>query len=243
MPEDEFSETKIFDALCMPDSASLKTAPLAFPGPSTDPHVAARSYQMSVARAVLVDEVPEYTRKLFAQVRSVYNYGIFSYELFTVAADMSWLVLDHALGERFVTFYDGNIPLVRVGSGERRTLPAPNFQAIYDTLSSWRRKGPKADPWHVELRSSGRPFRLSPSMRGLFDWARAEQLLHGQRNRLLETIFPKLRVSAAHPEYHLQTPSSAARDLNDVTDLLNHLSGRTVPGGRLYPAPIEGMCS
>jgi hypothetical protein len=76
-------------------------------------------------------------------------------------------------------------------------------------------------------------------MRGLFDWARAEQLLHGQRNRLLETIFPKLRVSAAHPGYHLQTPCSAARDLNDVADLINHLWGRTVPGGRPYPAPVE----
>ena len=238
LTEDTFPEAKTLDALCTPDSASLKTAPLAFPGPWTDPNVAARSHQLAIVRAVLVDEVPEYTRKLFARVRSVYTYGIFSYELFTVAADMSWLVLNHALGERFVTFYDGKIPLVRSGSGERRTLPAPNFQAIYDTLTSWWRRGPNADPWCVELRSTGQPLRVSPSMRGLFDWARAEQLLHGQRNRLLETIFPKFRVSAAHPGYHIQTPGSAARDLNDVADLINHLWGRTVPGGRLYPAPV-----
>jgi hypothetical protein len=238
LTEDEFPDTKTLDALSTPDPASLKTAPLTFPGPWTDPDVAARSHQLAIARAVLVDEVPEQTQKLFARVRSIYTYGIFSYELFTVAADTSWLVLDHALGERFVSFYDGNIPLVRSSSGARRTLPVPNFQAIYDTLTKWWRKGSNSDPWCVELRSTGQPLRVSPSMRGLFDWARAEQLLHGQRNRLLETIFPKLRVYAAHPGYHLQTPGSAARDLNDVADLINHLWGRTVPGGRLYPAPV-----
>ena len=237
--EDDFPETKTLDALCTPDLASLKTAPLAFPGPWTDPNVAARSHQLAIARAVLIDEVPESTRKLFSRVRSVYTYGVFSYELFTVAADMSWLVLDHALGERFVTFYDGNIPLVRVGSGERRTLSAPNFQAIYGTLRTWRRRRPNADPWCVELRSTGTPLPVSPSMTGLFKWARAERLLHGQRNQLLESIFPKLRVSAAHPGYHLQSPGSAARDLNDVADLINHLWGRTIPGSRLYPAPVE----
>ena len=238
MTEYEFAETKTLDALCTPDPTSLKTAPLTFPGPWTDPKVAARSHQLAIARVVLVDAVPESTRKLFARVRSIYTYGIFSYELFTVAADMSWLVLDHALGERFVSFYDGNIPLVRSSSGERRTLHAPNFQAIYGTLNKWSRGRPNADPWCVELRSTGQPRRVSPSMRGLFNWARAEQLLHGQRNRLLEAIFPKFRVSAAHPGYHLRTPGSAARALNDVADLINHLWGRTVPGGRLYSAPV-----
>lgn len=239
MTEDEFLETKTLDSLCTPDPASLKTAPLTFPGPRTDSSVAARSHQLAIARAVLVDEVPEETQKLFARVRSIYTYGIFSYELFTAAADMSWLVLGHALGERFVSLYDGQIPLVRSGSGERRTLSVLNFQAIYGTLNDWRRSGQNADPWCVELRSTGQPFRVSPSMKGLFDWARAEQLLHGQRNRLLETIFSKLRLSAAHPGYHLETPGWAARDLNDVADLINHLWGRTVAGGRLYPAPVE----
>lgn len=236
---DQIPEAKTLDELCQPDPASLMMAPLAFPGPKTGPDVAARSYQLAIARAILVDEVPEGTRKLFDRVRTVYTYGILSYELFTAAGDMSWLVLEHALGERFVTFYNGQIPLVRLKSQERRTLPAPSFRAIYGTLNRWSRKGEDSDPWHVELRSTGRPFRFSPSIRGLFQWARAEQLLHGQTNRRLEMIYQKLRAAAAHPVYHLASPDWAARNLNDVADLINRLWGRTVSGGRLHPAPVE----
>jgi hypothetical protein len=237
--KDRIPKAATLEELCQPDQTSLIIAPLAFPGPRTDPGVAARSYQLAIARAILVDEVPENTRKLFDRVRSVYTYGVLSYELFTVAGDMSWLVLEHALGERLVTFYDGTIPLVRSKSGERRTLSAPSFRAIYDTLNDWWRRRGDSDPWQVELRSTGRPFRLSPSIRGLFQWARAEQLLHGQRNRRLEMIYQKLRVAAAHPVYHLQSPDTAARNLNDVADLINRLWGRTVAGGRLYPGPVE----
>lgn len=91
--------------LSRPDPVSLMMAPLGFGGEANDPQRAARAYHASIAAAVLVDQVPKSTRSMFQRVLSVYMHGVFDYGLFTLAADNAWLVLEHALGERFVSFY------------------------------------------------------------------------------------------------------------------------------------------
>lgn len=73
----------------------------------------------------------------------------------------------------------------------------------------------------------------------LMKWARAEGLLHGQRNRATEEIYRRIRNHVAHQTYNLRMPPDAARTIHDLAEIINRLWGHSTPGGRLYPAPIE----
>jgi hypothetical protein len=82
------------------------------------------------------------------------------------------------------------------------------------------------------------PFR--GTFTHLFNWARREGLLRGQRNRFLEQLIVRMRNQAAHPAgYHLTWDASSARAIWDVAEIINHLWGAHTPGGRLYPAPVR----
>src|ERR1700722_7180819 len=64
----------------------------------------------SVEHARLVADVPEAVRDNFDRLRKVYLYGVLEYELFTVAEDFAYLVLEGAFRMRFLTYYDFKVP-------------------------------------------------------------------------------------------------------------------------------------
>ncbi len=206
---------------------------------SLSPDDQARSVQSMVATADLCDEVPEDLVACFDRIRSLFAYGLFYYEAFTAAEDLAWLTFEQALQQRFVTFYDSEIPLISP-SGEA-TLKVHNFGEVRDAFGPGGlfRKG----RWTVKLLSTGKPLRLERQFRGgygqLQQWARQEGLLGGQRNKQLEVIQQRFRNWSAHPHRHVNMPSSAARTVHDLAEVINRLWGHATPGGRLYPAPLE----
>ncbi len=90
------------------------------------PESTADFQQLSIADIELASAVPEGTRESFERVRLFHSYGVLCYELFTITDDLTWIVLEQALRERFIDFYRRQIPIVdkqgMTAALRRRTL-------------------------------------------------------------------------------------------------------------------------
>ncbi len=239
MPEwhNRSMEIRTFEELTTPDHRTLAFTPL---GLSTmgllKPEDAAAFQQQVIAHCDLAENVGEGTRGSFERLRTLHSYGVLCYETYTVAQDLAWLLLEQALRERFLEFYNHVVPLVSVKTGDQVPLAASDFAAVDD---AFRRGGSHArGGWHLQL-SDGSTMNFFGSMGQLQDWARKEGLLDGQRNKRLDPLYRSMRNDAAHPHYHLGMPVDSARTIRDLAEIINRLWGHTTPGGRLYPAPLE----
>ena len=234
-------EIRSLAQLTEPDERSLRFTPL---GLSTSgvmrPAAAAQHIQHTVA-VDLAGSVSDSVRRSFEHVLRAHVYGLFCYELFTVAGEQSLLVLEQALAERFVAYYQGTIPLVDA-KGHKSRLRVRTFDDVYDALNKSSGSHAKGQ-WFVEslVEPGGqleRPFKGSFSH--LFAWARYERLLDGQRSRAHDRILIKIRNAAAHPtSYRLLMPTDSARRIRDIAEIINRLWGHRTPGGRIFPAPTQ----
>jgi hypothetical protein len=201
------------------------------------PEDAAEFQQRVIEQCDLVSNVPEGTTRSFERLREMHSYGVLCYELYTVVDDLCPLVLEQALGERFVEYHQGTVPLVD-RSGREAVVNARNFYDVHEALNKggqYSRGG-----WQLRLTRPPGAMVFRGTLVHLISWARAEGLLRGQRNRLLEPVLVRMRNRVAHPtSYHLVMPVDSARSIRDLAEIVNHLWGSPTPGGRLYPAPVE----
>src|SRR4051812_23322606 len=114
-----------------PDDRTLAWTPFGLGRMTAE--AAAEYQQQVIAAAELVDSVGGETRRSFERLRTTYSYGVICYDLFTVVRNQAALVLELALGERFMAFYDGRIP-VEVG-GTTVPLTARNLEEVREALS------------------------------------------------------------------------------------------------------------
>lgn len=196
---------------------------------------AAEFQQQCIATADLVEAVPDSTRASFERLRTLHAYGVLCYDAFTVADDLSWVVLEQALRERFVTFYEGNVPLV-APDGTETVLALSDFADLGDAL---RARGSSLKGVKLRLRAGG-TVALPRTLAPLLVWARREHLLEGQRNRRVEQdLFHQIRNRFAHgTDFHVTMPPDSARRIRDLAEIINRLWGVLTPCGRLYPAPM-----
>jgi len=191
--------------------------------------------QCMIADCDLVPAIPEHVRAQFERCRMLHTYGCFAYDLFTVAAQHAYFALEAALGARFLTYYPSGVPLENTRrSGATDQLHPAFFNEISAAL---RHDGthPRGKGWIVV----GHP-RFDGLMKSLLAWARAERLLDGQRNRVVEGALHRLRNLAAHPHGPLLLPpGESAAVIRDIAEIINRLWGQFTPGGRLYGTPLE----
>jgi hypothetical protein len=228
---------RTFAELCTANEQTLRFTPLGLAtGGKLSPEAAAEFQQRSIASADLVDVVPDSTRQSFERLRTLHSYGVLCYDAFTVAGDLSWVVLEQALRERFIALYAGGIPLV-ANDGSEDTFTTTDFSAIGD---AFRRGGSHSRRWKLKLRSALDPIPMPTTLRPLLAWARRERLLEGQRNRRVEAeLFHRMRNRFAHgSDYRLGMPPDSARMICDLAEIINRLWGESTIGGRLYPAPL-----
>jgi len=196
-------------------------------GALLSPEDSLRYLQDSINRARLVGAVPEDVRSNFERVRKTFLYGLMEYDLFTVADDDARLILEGALRDRFVAYYEGEITVIRGEQG--RTLRGSSFDDLYK-----RRK-----PGDLLVTQDGKHRELSWGMSGLLAWARWEGLLVGQRSARSDKAMSRLRNYVAHPSgFHLLSPPDAARTLSRVAEFINKLWGVDTLGGQVFPAPV-----
>jgi hypothetical protein len=201
----------------------------------------AQFVQERVARYELVDSIPEDLRKIFGRLQGVHTFGVFEYDLFTVAEAFAFLTFEGALRARFVDAYRGVIPFVDKLSGTEETVAVKSFDDVFAVV---RRGGRYADAKRWQLRRVQSQAGVHPTFRGSFGslraWARREGFLSGQQSRVVESrAIENLRNFIAHPErYHRTMPGDSARAIGDVAEFINRLWGHRTPGGHLYPAPV-----
>src|SRR6202022_2441223 len=95
-----------FAELATPDERTRRFTGMGFATSGMlSPEDSAELQQESIADAELLDVVPEGTRNGFERIRKFHSYGILCYDLFTVTDDLTWIVLEQALRERFTAFY------------------------------------------------------------------------------------------------------------------------------------------
>jgi hypothetical protein len=200
------------------------------------PEDAADFQQRCIAGADLIAAVPEHTTQSFERLRDLHSYGVLWYDAFTLTNDLRWVVLELAVRERFIEFYDRSIPLI-AKDGSEQDFAATNFATVFN---AFRRRGSHAKCWDLRPRSGSSPLRMPLTLDPLLRWARHEGLLAGQRNRILEReVFSRSRNRFAHGDYWMTTPNHSARAIHDTAEIINRLWGADTPGGRLYPAPIQ----
>ena len=232
-------DIRTFAELTTPDERSLRFTPLGLAsGGKLSPENAAEFQQRSIASVDLVPAVPESTRSSFERLRTLHAYGVLCYDLFTVVDDLTWVVLEQALRERFIEFYGGVIPLVGK-NGAESVLPASDFEAVH---KAFRPGGSHAKGgWQLRLRSQENLWPLPLTLGPLLRWVRQERLLHGQRNRRVEEdLFDKIRNRFAHGAgFRVGMPNQSARRIRDLAEIINRLWGAMTPGGRMYPVPLR----
>ncbi|GAA1315654.1 hypothetical protein [Saccharothrix xinjiangensis] len=196
------------------------------------PEAALDHQHTMLAGTDLVDEVAEGTRLRFERVRTLYLHGVLDFEFFTVAGEYARLVVEHALRDRFLAFYEHRIVLVNTSTGLQRIAQVDSFD---DVLAAFKHGG----AWKLKLTGSGAAMKFNGMLTSLWNWARAEGLLPGQRARSMQSVQVELRNMVAHPSaYHLGTPVDAALVIRDLAEIINCLWGTRTPGGRLHPAPV-----
>jgi hypothetical protein len=229
-------QIKTFAELITPDVRTLTFTPwgLSTMG-SMSPEDSARFQQETIAAAELKPAVPEATRKGFDRIRLLHSYGVLCYELFTTTDDLTWVVLEHALRERFVAYYESKIPFVDKG-GNAEVLETTSFDLLAE---AFRSGGKHAGKW-LELRPGEKtemPLTLDPLLR----WAHEVGVLNGQVNKKVQlAVFGDLRNHFAHGSSvgRIGMPVDSTLAINDMAEIINRMWGFTTRDGRLYPSSI-----
>ena len=225
-------EPESFDDLLRPDEMALRFTPLGFStgGLVMSPEGGLGYLKDGIASAELVPEVPVEVRQHFARLRKLYLYGLLEYDLFTLVEDLAHLVLEAAFRLRFVSYYEGRVPIV-VKNG-KNTASATLLASSFDAVRTAVRRG-----WRLDV--GGNRELLPLDLTRLLEWARRERLVVGQRSRTLEEDMAEARNDAAHPvRYSVDMPLSVGRSLSDVAEIINKLWGSDTQGGRLFPGPV-----
>ncbi|MFI5843918.1 hypothetical protein ACIA8K_29890 [Catenuloplanes sp. NPDC051500] len=200
-----------------------------------DPESAAAYHQESVAESDLATVVARGTHSAFERLREIHAYGVLCYEIYTLVNDHALLVIEQALRDRFIDFHDGSCVFVHAG-GREETVQIGEYADVHRAAN---RFSPKRR-YRLRVGQGPATVEFNGMLDGLRSWARAADLLRGQRNRRIEKLLAKLRNSVAHPSStHLLSPVDCARTLSDLAEFINQLWGVPTPGGRLYPAPAE----
>lgn len=199
------------------------------------PEDAVRTHQESIASADLVEAVTESTTQAFARLRDVHAHGVLLYDLYSCVEQLQSFVLEQALRDRFITFYDGEVPF-KAKDGSPAPLRAETFDDVFEAIGKPGGSHKKAK----QLELNGTSLNFRGYLRDLIEWARAAGLLRGERNRYRESIWIEMRNHFAHPSGHTVVgPIESSQSIRRLSETINHLWGSETIGGDLYPAPIK----
>ena len=203
---------KTLAELAEPDEASLVIRPLGI-DPARVAEVSSTGRTSSPTSSWLVWCLRP--RGLAMTVRAIYSYGVFCYDLYTVAGNQARLVAEQALRSSSC-HYDGTVIFVDRQDCDHELAPA-RFSDLFDRDNPLVRRD-----WRLKLRS-GRCIAFNGMLTSLLRWAREERLLGGQRDRWRDRFRITFRNYVAHSEYHREMPDDAAAEIFHLSELINQL--------------------
>lgn len=223
------------DDLTAADERALQFTPYGLSlGSALAPGAAAQYQQELIANSDLVQEAPRATTLAFDRIRRLHAYGVLFYDAYTITHDQCGLALELALRERFLAWHREQ-PLALKHKKSRQTiaLEATNWDEVDRCLRSKQ----YGAPWVIETPHGDLDF--TGNVKSLMLWARGVGLLPGHRSRGMDSLLHDARIRAGHMSYHLLGPIESVRAIRDLAEIVNQLWGRSTPGGRLFPAPLE----
>ncbi|MFD3524870.1 hypothetical protein [Streptomyces sp. NPDC058653] len=229
--EEDWIEIRSLDDLRTADGLSLAFNPYGL-GSRMTAEDAAEFQQRQIADCDLGKGVAAGTRDSFERLRTVFAYGVFCYDVYTLVGDQALLIYEQALRDRFMEWCAGTITF-RIPLAPDASFTVTSYDDVQKHALGMRQQRGK-------LLVATNVVEFNGMLHGLRGWARAAGLLSGRRSRVVEDALAKLRNHVAHPSgHHVDTPVEAARTVRDLAELINQLWGQATPGGRLYPAPLR----
>jgi len=162
--------------LSTPDKTTLRFSPAGFlTAAEMRPEASLQYLDEMLAAASLGPSVPEEVKGLFDRLKAVHRYGLFKYAFFTVAATEASLIIELALGVRFVEEYRLGLLLVDRAGQERAVLKPSTFRDVVAAM------GPRGSHPH-RARKGGQSWILDghpmfdASFNSLLKWAQSKGL-------------------------------------------------------------------
>ena len=163
--------------LCRPDATTLRFSPAGLlTAAEMRPEASLQYLDEMLAAASLGPSVSDEVKGPFDRLKTVHRYGLFNYGFFTVAATETSLIIELALGVRFVEEYRLGLPLVDRASQERAVLNPSTFRDVVAAV------GPRGSHPH-RARRGGQSWILDDhptfdaSFNSLLKWAQSMGLL------------------------------------------------------------------
>jgi hypothetical protein len=151
-----------FEELASADERTQRFTPYGLATSSMlTPQSTAEFQQALIADIELAAAVPDSTRESFERVRLFHSHGVLCYELFTITDDLTWIVLEQALRERFLAHYGGQIPIIDK-QGTNDVFAATDFDVLGD---AFRWGGSHAKGWQLSLGPGSSVRMRSPWLR------------------------------------------------------------------------------
>ena len=201
-------DIKSLEELQQPDDRTRHFTPYGL-GAKISAEDAAAFQQQAVAQLDLAEVVPERVRDAYEQLRTVYAYGALWYDFYTVAHDRARLILEYALRERLLDYYGNTITFIDKNNNAYPLQPA-TFDELYKELHKDKRLS--KEKWRLRVNPAGDTIYFTGMLDSLLRWARAAGLLHGQRNRNVESVLKWFRDHAScSPAWFVAGPSRRTR--------------------------------
>jgi hypothetical protein len=219
------------DDLIRPDRRSLAFTPIGLSLQGVMSPKTAAQFQDHTVDVQLNDAVPEDTRRLFERLQSIHRLGIWSYDMYTVADGFALQVLEHAFAVRLIVYYDHQIPVID-RKHRKRKIEARGIRELVDGMGS--------KSWRLVSRVA--PAAMLPftcTLAGLFNWARHEALLPGQRSRRFDFLLPRILGRMRPLDYALHMPVDSSLAIRQVGEFINQLWGSSTTDGEIFPAPMK----
>ena len=162
--------------LCTPDRMTLRFSPAGLlTAAEMRPEASLQYLDKMLAAASLGPSVSEEVKGPFDRLKAVQRYGLFNYGFFTVAATEANLIIELALGVRFVDEYRLGLPLVDRAGQERALLKPSTFRDVVLAMgprgSHPHQAGSGRQPWVLD----GHPT-FNASFNSLLKWAHSTGL-------------------------------------------------------------------
>jgi hypothetical protein len=217
--------------LIRPDQATLRFTGLGLSmGGLISPEAAVRLQRHNIDFD-LAETVPDDTRKLFQRLQAIHMQGIWEYQMFTVADEYALQVLEHALWDRLLHYYNHQPPLFDTRGGVAQIQHGTVSEIAKVVAQGRYRLGSTREP--------GASLSFSGNLTDLFAWARHEGLLRGQRSRRFDIVYPRMLARLRPLTYSLRMPVDSSRLIREVGEFVNQLWGTATPDGQIFPTPLS----